>query len=165
MLCLVGIDIKIFKLFKYYGPLGLLHKYYINDADDTVLLFETRDHLQHAINKLNEYCINHEIKINVGKTKYFTTSRTPAGKVMIDGNELEVVTKFKYLGWWVEKSLGNTEHLKARKFASLIAAYQINKIGFGSKNMDINLKITLRDTYCRSRMNIALENTYISQKD
>jgi hypothetical protein len=135
-------------------------------ADDTVLLFETKKGLQKALDTLQEYCKKHEIRINTGKTKYFTTCRYETGaKIRIDGKELESVEKFKYLGWWLEKSLGNKEHLKARKFASLIASYQISKIGFKSATMDTELKVTLRDTYCRSRMNFALENTFLYQKD
>ena len=31
--------------------------------------------------------------------------------------------------------------------------------------MDTSVKITLKDTYCKSRMNFALENTFLCQKD
>ena len=135
-------------------------------ADDTVLLFESKDQLQQAINHLQDYCTDHEIRLNINKTKYFSTRRTSSKEtISINGAELETVSKFKYLGWWLEKNLGNQEHLKARKFAALLASYQINKIGFESRTLNVDIKVTLRDTYCRSRMNFALENTYLHQKD
>ena len=38
-------------------------------AGDTVLLEETREHLQHFVNKFERACDSMELKINVGKSQ------------------------------------------------------------------------------------------------
>ena len=135
-------------------------------ADDTVLLFETSTGLQQAVNKLVEYCDELEVEINAKKTKLFTTGkRLKNQQVFIKDVEIEMVDKFKYLGWWIEQNLSGKEHLKARKLAATVASYQLKKVGIDNENMSVDLKILLRDTYCRSKLKYALENTHLSEKE
>ena len=44
-------------------------------ADDTVLVFDNPKKLQLAVNQLNQYCMNHEIQINIPKTNIFSTNK------------------------------------------------------------------------------------------
>ena len=41
-------------------------------ADDTVLVAETREHLQHNVREFERACESMELKINVGKSKMLT---------------------------------------------------------------------------------------------
>ena len=135
-------------------------------ADDTVLLYEKVEELQQAIDILVKYCREHDIEINVKKTKCFTNVKFNMDKALnIEGSNLEYVDKFKYLGWWLEKGVGNREHMKARKLASTVASYQLRKIGIDSENMSSDLKVLLRNTYCRSKLSYAMETIHLSEKE
>ena len=47
-----------------------LKLYILMYADDTVLLAESSEDLQKYLDRLNEYCIIFDLKINTSKTKY-----------------------------------------------------------------------------------------------
>ena len=70
-------------------------------ADDTVILAETPDSLQNALNKMQEYCTHFRLKVNALKTKVMVFSR---GKIRnlpeftYNGVKLDVVFDFVYLG-------------------------------------------------------------------
>ena len=135
-------------------------------ADDTVLVYETMSELQKAVNKLVECCNKLEVEINIKKTKVISTNKwSTAETIKINEEKLEEVEKFKYLGWWMEKNLSGKEHLKARKLAATVTSYQLKKIGFETEHMSPDMKVLLRDTYCRSKMKYALENTHLSEKE
>lgn len=136
-------------------------------ADDTVIVQNSMIELQEAVNQISEYCKLHQIKINVSKTKYMITGNRwdSIHTIQLNNEELERVYKFKYLGWWLESNLDSKEHIKTRKLASTVASYQLRKIGFHNENMNPELKVMLRDTYCRSRLNYAIENTFMCAKN
>ena len=71
-------------------------------ADDLVLLSETTQDMQRAVDLLNEYCDIWDLKINLIKTKLipFSNHRTPINPIhiLLNGSEIQVVKKYKYLG-------------------------------------------------------------------
>ena len=78
----------LFSLFTSDLPDRLTHKAptlngikipYILFEDDLVLLAESKDELQSAINSVSAYCLDFNISINVEKTKYmvFYNGRLP----------------------------------------------------------------------------------------
>ena len=70
-------------------------------ADDTVLLAETKEDLQHILNEVNSVGERYGMKMNATKTKTMVVCRkgdTPQIKIKIDGVEIEQVQQFKYLG-------------------------------------------------------------------
>ena len=70
-------------------------------ADDTLLLSETEEDLQLALNSTSEYCKQWDIAINPTKSKVVVFSRgkiRKLPKLILDGAELEVTFDFSYLG-------------------------------------------------------------------
>ena len=70
-------------------------------ADDTVLLAETKEDLQHILNEVNNVGKRYGMKMNATKTKSMVISRkeeTPQIKLDIDGAAINQVQQFKYLG-------------------------------------------------------------------
>ena len=61
---------------------------------------ETAEDLQNALNILKSYCDHWKLTVNVNKTMIFRKGGSVTGDLGLKygGNELEVVTKFSYLG-------------------------------------------------------------------
>ena len=85
--------------------------------------------------------------------------------IRVNENVIEKVDKFKYLGWWIESSLQNREHMKSRKQALLAAASKLRKLGINSHKMSMEVKAFLFDTYCRAATQYGLVNSALTQKD
>ena len=85
-----GLDVNMFKIFM------LLY------ADDIVLFSNSKENLQEGLDFLSNYCKRWKLKINVSKTKVMIFRR--GGRLPRDlafyyeGEPLEIVSKFKYLG-------------------------------------------------------------------
>ena len=67
-------------------------------ADDIALLSKTANHLQKKAQLLTENVVNAELQINQKKTKVMCMNLKERPQIMIDEEELEVVTDFTYLG-------------------------------------------------------------------
>ena len=113
--------------------------------------------------------MEHEIMINVGKTKYMVFNesqlRGRPARIEIGSSVVEQVTKFKYLGCWIEPNLQNKEHIKSRKQSILAAATKLRKLGLNSKEMSLEVKTFLFETYCRSTIQYGLSSGYNTQRD
>ena len=138
-------------------------------ADDTVICTNSFKRQNEALAILNDYCIKHEIMINIQKTKYMTFNGNQLGKekneVKIGTSIVEQVSKFKYLGCWIESNLQSREHTKSRKQAILAAAAKLRKLGFNSKEMSLDVKTFLFNTYCRTAAQYGLACGYNTQND
>ena len=79
-------------------------------ADDTVLVAEKREHLQHIVREFERTCDSMGLKINVGKSKVLTIKNNQNGnseKVMVNGGGNERSGQYyllgsndKYGGWY-----------------------------------------------------------------
>ena len=69
-------------------------------ADDTVIMAESADELQHALSEFQIYCSYWKLKVNVDKTKILVFSKGPMLKTKFYYNNqiVENVKEFKYLG-------------------------------------------------------------------
>ena len=70
-------------------------------ADDTLLLGETEDDMQRALDATMKYCIQNKMTKNVSKTKYMICSRGKIRKqsnLYINRTAIEGVDTFCYLG-------------------------------------------------------------------
>ena len=73
-------------------------------ADDTVLVAETREHLQHIVSEFERACDNMGLKINVRKSK--KNQMGSCEKVRANGEEMQEMEKFNYLGIMVSTDGG-----------------------------------------------------------
>jgi hypothetical protein len=70
-------------------------------ADDTILISDTQNGLQHQLNCLNNYCKLWKLDVNESKTKVMVFSKrkcTLKTKFLYSGKVLEIVDQFSYLG-------------------------------------------------------------------
>ena len=69
-------------------------------ADDTVLLSESSQGLQNALNTYAQYCDTWKLTVNIQKTKIliFSKGRPGSTNFTFQGNQLETVNEYKYLG-------------------------------------------------------------------
>ena len=79
-------------------------------ADNIILLSDSEEGLQKQIQKLEKWCHKWMLNINMGKTKvmhFHSNRQTPCikHKFVINGQELEVVKQYKYLGIVVDSLL------------------------------------------------------------
>ena len=67
------------------------------------MLASTEIGLQNIMDGLNEAAKKYDMKINIKKTKVMKISKSGGGvvKLLIDGQQVEQVDKFKYLGAWI----------------------------------------------------------------
>ena len=93
---LVGISV-----FQFYIALLLF-------ADDMALICDSREGLQSGLNKLYEYCNNWGLLVNVDKTKCLVFKKggkpNALDKWYFNGEVIETVTSFKYLGFMFSSS-------------------------------------------------------------
>ena len=78
-----------------------LKMYSLLYADDTLLLSETEEDMQRALDATLKYCIQNKMTINVSKTKYMICSRGKIRKqstLYINRTAIERVDTFCYLG-------------------------------------------------------------------
>ena len=76
--------------------------YHLRDvrfADDQGVVASTEKGLQKIMDRLNEMAKAYDMKINVNKTKVMKVSRNGGViNIVIDGQKIKQVSKFKYLG-------------------------------------------------------------------
>ena len=111
-------DFEQFMSTKYYGlktlkdlytnaatndeMLTLLKLYVLLYADDTIIMAESPNELQLALDALSKYCQSWKLKINIDKSKImgFTKrkSQTLDQDFWLNGEKLEIVDSYVYLG-------------------------------------------------------------------
>ena len=115
-------------------------------ADDIVLLSTSKEGLQRSIDITEKFCQTWRLKINHSKTKTMVFSR---GNKMINtsfninGETLENVKEFKYLGITIhKKSCSFTPTLKYFRLKATRALYALrNKINFNNIPIKVALKL------------------------
>ena len=70
-------------------------------ADDTVVVADSEEKLQQLVSEFGRVCERRKLRVNVSKSKIMRCTRDEGGarlNVMLNGEALEEVDKFKYLG-------------------------------------------------------------------
>lgn len=114
-------------------------------ADDTVILSDTPAGLQHCLDKICEYCRQWKLVINKEKTKAMVFERRKSAILpvfFINGQEIETVCEFKYLGVVFTHTGSFRKHLallveQARK----AMFYVLNRVQEYSLDIDVALQL------------------------
>ena len=85
----------------------------LGHADDTTLLAGTKEDLTELVGRVRRASDKAELYLNVGKTKVMTTG--DIGEVTVDGKDIEVITKFVFLGALVSKDGLCEKEVRRRK--------------------------------------------------
>ena len=86
-------------------------------ADDTALVADSEDKLQKIVEEFDRVCVRRKLKINVNKSKVMRCSRREDGRrlnVRLNGERLEEVDSFKYLGSQIGRGGGVEEDVNFR---------------------------------------------------
>ena len=85
-------------------------------ADDQAMVAESNRGLQRIMDRLNETAKKYEMRINIKKTKVMKVSREGGGvvEVILDGQKIEQVDKYLYLGSWINEDGKCDAEVKSR---------------------------------------------------
>ena len=83
-------------------------------VDDIVLLSSTKQQIQEKTTRLDEEARRVGLKINKEKTKVIRINKRNQEKIMINGQDIEDVDEFMYLGAKVCKEVGGMKDFKNR---------------------------------------------------
>lgn len=96
----ISINVDTPEIVHYLKVLILLY------ADDTVLFGSSAEDLQHSLSVFEEYCKHWHLTVNVQKTKVliFSNCKRKIYDFQFDGQSLDMVDEYKYLGIYLSKS-------------------------------------------------------------
>ena len=85
-------------------------------ADDQAMVDSSEEGLQRTMFRLVQTAMRYDMKINAKKTKVMRVSRKGGGtvKIIIDGQQVEQVQHFQYLGTWISDDGRCEREIKAR---------------------------------------------------
>ena len=102
------------------GGLRLTNLWY---ADDTTLMAESSEDLKMLITKVKEESANAGLYLNIKKTKVMMTDDT--SEFQMDGDKIEVVQSFNFLGSLVNKDSTSSEEIKRRLDLARVAMVKL----------------------------------------
>ena len=127
-------------------------------ADDAVLVADTKKKLQKMMDKLNETCQVYGMAINVKKTKVLVISKT--GKIKcslsLGGGTIEQVTRYKYLGSWIQENARCEEEIKTRIGMAKAAFWQNKELL--RRNVRFRTKMKIINCYVFSVLTYGCES-------
>ena len=120
---------------------------YLLYADDLVLLSRSEKGLQNALNRLNDYCKDWKLNINMEKTKIIVFNKS--GKIIknnlnIDNRKIENVKTYRYLGLLFSASGKFTEAKKDLLHRGYKAMFKLTSM-FKTTKPDFNTTMHLFD--------------------
>ena len=124
-------------------------------ADDTVLMAESAEALQSLLDSLSNWTKDYGLKVNVAKTKvlvFRTSWQLDQDRFYFDGNNVEIVNTFSYLGLLLNyngKFNVTQKHIAALGKKSLFCLMKEVK----KHNFNIKTLISLFDTYVSPVLN------------
>lgn len=129
-----------------HGNTGIRWKFnnFLEDldfADDLALIASSGRHIQTKISNLGRYAKMTGLRINTAKTMIMSWNNPAGRQVQVDGEELEMVSKFVYLGGTVTQEGGSDEDIKSRLGKARAAFSKLRNIW---KSSQLKLKTKLK---------------------
>ena len=141
--------------------------YNLKFADDIDLLDMTFDRLQEQLTKLDAESRRYGMQINTDKTKTLIFRRktiTDAESIKLNGEEIENVDNFVYLGSNITWNNDSTEDIK-RRIRLATGAYGALKTIWKDKNIRLETKLQLLNTCVFSVLLYAAETWALTKVD
>ena len=119
----------------------------IRYADDTAIIADNANDLQTLLNTVNEASQQRGLKINTGKTKFMVISRDilPNVDLQLNGEQIERVNKFKYLGSVVNDQWNPELEIRCRIEQARATFLKLKKF---LTNRNLNFKLRYRMVKC-----------------
>ena len=117
-------------------------------ADDTALVASTEERLQRLVNEFGVVCEKRKLRVNIGKSKVMVCSRQGGRaelNVRLNGEVLEEVETFKYLGSVIGKGTGVSKDVRQR-VSDGAAAYGAMKSVWRVKEVGMRVKKALYES-------------------
>ena len=115
--------------------------YELRYADDTALISDTKEGLAKLITTVKEHSEMKELKLNVKKTKIMDVNGCrESSEVTVDGEEIESVESFEYLGSLIEADGDGTKEIKRRLAMASKKLTEMKKL-WKATNKDMKLRI------------------------
>src|SRR5713101_1404388 len=108
-------------------------------ADDTTLMPESEQHLKSLLRKVKEESLRSGLKLNISKTKIMTNGK--CNSFEIDGNKIEIIENFIFLGSKINKYGTCEEDVRRRIMLGRTAMMDLSKI---MKDRDITRRTKIR---------------------
>ena len=128
-------------------------------ADDTVLFSYSKEGLQALLNQLCNYCNKWGILVNTDKTvamTFKTGTRIENVDIFYDGNKLNNVNKFTYLGVTLSANGSFYQAQKTLAQQAMKALFSLNSL-FNIVSLEISEKLKLFDTMVAPILNYGSE--------
>lgn len=114
-------------------------------ADDLALLSQTKQQMQEKTILVAENSSRLGLTIHKGKSKVLRVNEVNEMPIILEGEELEEVEKFTYLGSVIDKQGGTEADVKARMGKARVKFHQMKKI-WGTSALSIKSKIRVFNT-------------------
>jgi hypothetical protein len=140
--------------------LGGVEKGVMVYADDTTVICHTLENLNISIAIIEKYCDLYDIKINAKKTKWMLIGEPDSiidPVVKVNGEILDRVEEFKFLGVIISSDGKPTRHIKKRKSLFLNGLTEITTLGLNKKDVPLKMKSLLYTSLVRSKLMYGME--------
>ena len=130
-------------------------------ADDMVIFSETRKGLQNGLDALSSYCSKWGLSVNVSKTKCIAFKR--GGRIgamdrwTYNGEELETVNQFKYLGFVFGSSGKFCKGIQALHDVGLKSLFGLKTVFHKYPDMSVDVKLKLFNAIVLPRITYGCE--------
>ncbi|VDP46103.1 unnamed protein product [Schistosoma margrebowiei] len=114
-------------------------------ADDLALLSQTQQQMQEKTTSVAEASAATGLNIHKEKSKVLRYNTACTNPITIDGNDLEVVKTFTYLGSIIDEHGGSDADVKARIGRARAAYLQLRNV-WNSKQLSTNTKVRIFNT-------------------
>ena len=111
-------------------------------ADDITLLSSHWNQLRRKLDRIKQHGDQVGLRINSAKTKSMCVNVTEERRFSMEGEDIEEVDKFTYLGSEVTKGGGTAEDIRKRCGKACAAYYKLNKV-WKSSNIFIRTKLKI----------------------
>ena len=117
-------------------------------ADDLVIFSESEGGLKNCLGKFSDYCKEWHLRINTTKSKVmiFNSKSNNYGPFTIDGESLEIVKDYKYLGIILSRSTSFELGVSSLYNKSAKATYMMNKTLWSANFIPIDIYLKSFDT-------------------
>ncbi len=117
-------------------------------ADDLVIMSGSLSGLQNCLNKLDPYCYKWGLALNVRKTKFMIMSKGTirnSGSLTFKGDNIEYVTRYKYLGLLISSNGKTTQMIQERCTKAKKAVFQVRSALSTTYNVSRKLSLSIFD--------------------
>ncbi|VDO56410.1 unnamed protein product [Schistosoma margrebowiei] len=114
-------------------------------ADDLALLSHTHEQMQIKTVSVSAVSASASLNIHKGKTKVLKFKTKNSNPITLDGETLEDVKSFTYLGSIIDEQGGSEADLKVRIGKASVAFLQLKNI-WNSKQLSTNIKVRIFNT-------------------